>query len=268
MSMMNPQGSSIEHPPGRTRRFALPLLLGALLPVSGAIADAEGFYIETINRGSGMMGEGPTEDRSRTYLAYEKMKVVNEGPDATDMIMDLDAGTITFINHDAKEYLPIDVKSVMESMSGPAAEQMRAMMGDMTIKVEATGETKQIGEWNTKQYRVTKTGMVGIEQEIWATEDVDIDVTKYTDMMSMSGPGGVLASSPAGEAQRAEMSKIKGYPILTKAKMEMMGTTMETETEVTVIRKEAIPADIFEIPEGYSIREMGMEAPPPGGGQP
>jgi hypothetical protein len=64
------------------------------------------------------------------------------------------------------------------------------------------------------------------------------------------------------------MSKIKGYPILTKAKMEMMGTTMETETEVTMIRKEAIPADIFEIPEGYSIREMGMGAPPPGGGQP
>jgi hypothetical protein len=47
-----------------------------------------------------------------------------------------------------------------------------------------------------------------------------------------------------------------------------MGTTMETETEVTLIRKEAIPADIFEIPEGYSIREMGMGAPPPGGGHP
>jgi hypothetical protein len=87
-------------------------------------------------------------------------------------------------------------------------------------------------------------------------------------MMSMSGPGGILASSPAGVAQREEMDKIKGYPILTKTKMEMMGTTMESETEVTAIRKETVPADLFEIPEGYSVREVGMGMPPAGGGHP
>ena len=266
--MMNQQGSSIGRQPVMTRRLGLALALAALLPVSAAIADEEGYYVETINRSSGVMGEAASEDLSKTYLAYDKMKVVNEGPDATDMIMDPTAGTIVFINHAEKEYLPINVKSVMESMSGPAAEQMRAMMGEMTVKVEATGETKKIGDWDTKQYRVTKTGMMGVDQEIWATEDVDLDVTRYTDMMSLSGPGGMLANSPAGVAQREEMSKIKGYPILTKTKMEMMGTTMETETEVTVIRKEAIPADIFEIPQGYGERDMSVQMPPPGSGHP
>jgi hypothetical protein len=266
--MMSTQGSRSERRPMSAGRISLPLLLAALLPMSAAIADAEGYYIETINRTSGMTGEEPTRELTKTYLAYDKMTVINEGPDATNMIMDPGAGTITFVNHAEKEYLPIDVKAVMESMSGPAAEQMRAMMGDMTVKVEATDETKQIGEWNTRLYRVTKTGMMGVEQEVWATGDVDIDVSRYTDMMSMSGPGGILASSPAGVAQREEMDKIKGYPILTKTKMEMMGTTMESETEVTAIRKETVPADLFEIPEGYSVREVGMGMPPAGGGHP
>ncbi|NCC28653.1 MAG: DUF4412 domain-containing protein [Gammaproteobacteria bacterium] len=266
--MMNPQGSRIARSPLQTARLGLALALAALLPVSAAIADAEGYYIETVNRSAGVMGEAPSQDLSKTYLAYDKMKVVNEGPDATDMIMDPAAGTITFINHAEKEYLPINVKSVMESMSGPAAEQMRAMMGEMTVKVEATGETKKIGDWNATQYRVTKTGMMAVDQEIWATEDVDLDVARYTDMMSLSGPGGMLANSPAGIAQREEMSKIKGYPILTKTKMEMMGTTMETETEVTVIRQEAIPADIFAIPQGYGERDMSVPMAPPGGAHP
>jgi hypothetical protein len=47
-----------------------------------------------------------------------------------------------------------------------------------------------------------------------------------------------------------------------------MGTTMETETQVTVIRKEAIPADIFEIPQGYGERDMSKQMPPPGSGHP
>jgi hypothetical protein len=266
--MLNPQGSRSTRSPIQTSLLGAALALAALVPVSAAIADTEGYYVETINRSAGVMGEAPSEDLSKTYLAYDKMKVVNEGPDATDMIMDPTAGTITFINHAEKEYLPINVQSVMDSMSGPAAEQMRKSIGEMTVKVEATGETKKIGDWDTKQYRVTKTGMMNVDQEIWATEDVDLDVTRYTDMMSLSGPGGMLANSPAGIAQRVEMSKIKGYPILTKTKMEMMGTTMETETEVTVIRKEAIPADIFEIPRGYGERDMSVPMAPPGGAHP
>ena len=264
--MTKPRRTSTRLRSVQTGRAGLSLILAVLLPLSAALADAPGFYIETINRSSGMTGEGTTEDLTKTYLAYDKMKVVSEGPDATDMIMDPGSGTLTLINHAEKQFLPIDVKAVMESMSGPAAEQMRNMMGDMTIRVEETGETKQIGEWKTKQYRVTKTGMMGVDQEIWATEDVDLDVTRYTDMMSLSGPEGVLSNSPAGQAQRVEMKKIKGYPILTKTKMEMMGTEMETETEVKVIREEVIPPDVFEIPEGYSMREMGMGMPLQGDG--
>ncbi|MBK1646322.1 hypothetical protein CKO25_17040 [Thiocapsa imhoffii] len=250
----------------RIDRTAAAVVLATLLPITVAFAELEGYYIETLNRTSGIQDEGTSEDLTKTYLAGDKMAVINSGPDATDMIMDPNAGIITFINHAEKEYLEIDVNAVMESLSGPAGEQMRAMIGDMTVTVEETDQQRRIGEWETRLYRVNKSGMMGIEQNIWAAADVDIDVTRYTDMMSLSGPGGVLASSPAGIAQREEMSKIKGYPILTETQLDMMGTQMTTETEVQVIRWESIPAEIFRVPDAYSAREMGMMGMPTASG--
>ncbi|MBK1721667.1 DUF4412 domain-containing protein [Thiocystis violacea] len=246
-------------------KLSLSLGLTAALIVASsltaALASDDGLYIETINRSKGLTGETPREDISKTYVAHDKMKVVSSDPQGSDMILDPATGTMTFLNDAAKEYYQINAKSMMEGMSQPGMDQMRAMLEQNKVSVEKTDETQKINDWNCRKYLVHKTGMMEIEQEIWATEDVDIDLQRYTDLMSMSGPAGLLGDSPAAKAQREEMDKVKGYPILTKAKMQMMGANMETESEVKVIRKEPMAADFFEIPEGYAQKEMGM----PGG---
>lgn len=241
-------------------RLTLAILLTSTLSLPAVMAGDEGTYIETLNRTAGLTGEAPTEELSKTYLAHDRMKVVSADPQGTDMILDPANGTMTFLNHGAKEYYQINVKDMMKGISQPGIEQMRAMMEETKISVTETGQTKKIGDWNCKEYKVTKTGMMGIEQEIWATEDVAVDVNRFTEMMSLSGPEGLLAGSPAAEAQRTEMAKIKGYPIFTKTRMQMMGTTMESESEVKVIRTEAMPLSLFEIPEDYQQREMAAPA--------
>lgn len=244
----------------------LAILAGLLaLPAVQATAD-DGIYIETTNRSSGLTGETPREEVSKTYLAQGKMKIVSAEPAGTDMILDPANATMTFLNQGAKEYYRINVKSMLEGMSQPGMEQMRAMMENTKVSVVDTGETRQIGSWNCKQYKVTKTGIMDVEQEIWATTDVDLDVKPFTQMMSLSGPDGLLGNSAAGEAQRAEMEKIKGYPILTKTRMEMMGTKMELENQVTVIRKEPMPAGLFDIPADF--KEKDMTPPKTEGAQP
>ncbi len=248
---------SHSHPNIRTVRLVLGILLISLLGLPSVFAGGDGIYIETLNRSAGLMGEAPREELSKTYLAHGKMRVAGPDQRGTDMILDPATGTLTFLNHATREYYRLNVKDMMAGMSQPGIDQMRAMVEDTQVKVEETGETKRIGSWNCKEYRVVKTGMMGVDQEIWATEDVAFDVTRFTEMMSLSGPDALLANSAAGKSQRAEMSKIKGYPILTKTRMQLMGTTMETERLVTTIREEPIPSSLFEIPEGYSLREMG-----------
>lgn len=238
-------------------RLGVATLLASTLNLSLALADEQGLYIETVNRSKGLTGEAPREEVSKTYVAYGKMKVASSDPQGTDMIVDPETGILTFLNDQAKQYYKIDTKGMKSSMTQPGIDQMRAMMEKTQVSVERTDETKQVNDWSCRKYLVKKTGMMDIEQEVWATEDVDIDLDRYTDLMSMSGPDGLLGDSPAAKAQREEMDKIAGYPILTKSKVQMMGADMETESEVKVIREEPMPASLFEIPEGYSERQMG-----------
>ncbi|WP_242470687.1 DUF4412 domain-containing protein [Thiocystis violacea] len=235
------------------------------MSLTTALASDEGIYIETVNRSTGLMGEAPREEVSKTYVAHGKMKVASSDPQGADMILDPASGDMAFLNHAEKEYYQINAKSMMAGMSQPGIEQMRAMMEQNKITVVATDETRKINEWNCRKYQVKKTGMMEIDQEIWATEEVDLDLDSYTDLMSMSGPEALLGDSPAAQAQRVEMEKVKGYPILTKSKVQMMGSTMETESEVKVIRKEPMEAKFFEIPADYQKKEMGQPAAASGG---
>lgn len=247
----------------RGLRLTAAALLTTVVSLPVALADDAGVYFETVNRGTGMTGEAPQDELSKTYLANGKMKVTSSDPQGTDMIIDPASGNMTFLNHAAKQYYQININRVKESMSQPGMEQMRAMVADTKITVTETSEKQKIGEWNCRKYLVTKTGMMRIEQEIWASEAVDVDVSRFTDMMSLSGPDGLLADTPEGKAQQAEMAKVRGYPILTKTKMQMMGTEMETESEVKVIRKEVIPAVTFDIPADYTEKQMEPESAQP-----
>lgn len=248
------------HPIMRSTRLtalALAALLALMLAPALVLADEDGIFIETVNRSSGLSGEEPTEEISHTFVAYGKMKVASADPNGTDMILDPATGDMLFMNRGVKEFYKINTKSMMAGMSQPGIDQMRAMMEQTQITVEATDETRTINGWNCRKYRVTKTGMMDIEQEIWATEEVDLkELERYTDLMSLSGPDGLLANSDAGRAQQAEMDKVKGYPILTKSKMQLMGTDMESESEVRVIRRESMAASQFEIPADYKERQM------------
>ncbi len=250
--------------PSRRRVFQLSLstLLASFLILPAAFAAEEGVYIETLNHSTGLMGETPQEDQNQTFLAYGKMKVSDTADGGSDMLLDPATGTMTFINHAAKKYYQINIKNVKDSMSQPGMEQMRNMIADTKISVQDTGETQQIGSWNCHKYLVSKTGMMGVEQEIWATEDVDLDMSRFTEMTSLAGPDGLLANTSEGKAQLDEMAKIKGFPILTKTKMQMMGSSIETESEVKVIRKEAMEPSIFDIPKDYAQREMGAGMSP------
>ncbi|KXX65863.1 DUF4412 domain-containing protein [Marichromatium gracile] len=250
------------HTARRTRLPAGLLLAALLLPLLAVAGD--GYYIETINRGSAVMSEGPQESLTKTYIAAGKMKVVNSGENADSMILDPESGVITFLNDGLQQYFTINVDDVAKAMADPSMAQMRAMISETKVSVEDTGETRQIGDWECRKYAVTKQGMMQVEQEVWATEEIDLDVRPYTRMMRMAGAGDI----PGGAEQMAELDKIKGFPILTISTMNMMGTEVRTETEVTAVRQETIADDFFTVPDDYQLKEIGMGMAPPAGHPP
>lgn len=233
--------------------------LCVLLSSPWALADEEGILIETVNRQSGLSGEETTEELSRTLVAYGKMKIASADPQGTDMIVDPATGEMIFLNHAAKEYYRLNRKEVLAGLSQPGIEQMRALLEQTQVQVEPTEERRQINGFDCRKYRVIKRGLMDVEQEVWAAEGVDLNLDPYNDLMRLSGPEGLLGDSEAARAQRAEMQKIKGYPILTISKVQIMGTEMENQVEVRTIRKEPMAASLFEIPADYQERRMMID---------
>ena len=71
----------------------------------------------------------------------------------------------------------------------------------------------------------------------------------------MSGFG-AMAQSGAELAEK--MKAMKGYPVSTSMKMDVMGQKTTSETEVIEVRKGSIPASAWEIPAGYTKIENPM----------
>jgi hypothetical protein len=72
-------------------------------------------------------------------------------------------------------------------------------------------------------------------------------------MMSGLGP---MAQSGAELAEK--MKAMKGYPVATSMKMDIMGQKTTSETEVIEVRRGSIPASAWEIPAGYTKIENPM----------
>ncbi len=224
---------------------ALMLAIGLMVP--GALqAGTDGFYIEQTTKTGGMMGQPPTERQTKTYMTPAKMKMVT-GTDG-EMIFDSAAKMLTVVSHAKKEYYVV-AEDDFKSMMAMGMAMMEGMMGDAQPTVEKTGEKKTIGEWNCEKVIFKLNGQMALTQEMWVTKDTDIDMEDYMAMAEAVGQAGMMKKF------MDEMMKIDGYPIMTKMTMNVMGQNVETESLVTLIKKETFANTVFAAPDGYTKKE-------------
>lgn len=227
---------------------ALVLACGLISPVA-LLAGDEGYYIESMVKSGGVMGQPPSEQLTKMYMTPTKMKMVT-GDDG-EMVFDAGAKMMTIISHSKKEYYVVAEKD-FQAMMEMGMAMMEGMMGDAAPVVEKTGEKKKIGEWDCEKVVMTLSGQMSMTQEMWVTTDAGIDMNAYLEMSDLLGQGGILKKF------QDEMQKIEGYPIMTKTTMNIMGQNVETESTVQTIKKETFAATTFTAPEGYTKKEGDM----------
>lgn len=226
---------------------ALVLTFGLLAPT--AQAGTDGFYIESLVKSGGVMGQPPSEQLSKMYMTPTKMKMTTG--EGSEMIFDAGSKMLTIISHAKKEYYVVAEKD-FQAMMDMGMAMMEGMMGDAAPKVEKTGEKKKIGEWNCEKVIMTLSGQMAMTQEMWITKEAGIDMDDYMEMTELLGQAGMLKKFAD------EMKKIEGYPIMTKTTMSIMGQNVESESLVKVIKEETFAASTFAAPEGYTKKEGDM----------
>lgn len=216
-------------------------LILLLVVISTAFLCAD-VYIKQNQKVGAMMGQPAKDIVSETWLGNNKMAVI--APENT-MIMDMSSNKFFMVIHANKTYietdLPLDMAKLMPAQM---ASMMKSMIDGMTVAVKANGQTKKVGNWNTKGYDFN-IGMMGmnIKMTMWASSDVPFDWKKYT---KVSGEL-YKAMFRMGDKFTKEFEKVDGFPVATS--VNMMGANMEMTT--VEISEKSPGSGVYSVPAGY-----------------
>ena len=241
----------------------LAFLAGSLLLTPFALADVS--YQETTQiTGGSMMGlaqmAGAFSSAAKQALAPTTTAVMIQGNRMvrsnphTSEIVDLDAQTMTMIDHDKRTYSTVTFQQITDAMANAAAKTKgspapAANSSQMTFDahISSTGATRQLDGETAQETLLTITmlantgdpsakGGMAATSELWLIKDapgmaemhrfsermakeIEMDVTASSAMSSL------LASQPGGaqalEQLKKESGKVTGMPVLQVTRVGM-----------------------------------------------
>lgn len=251
----------MKHPTTLTLALGAALLLGN----APALADT---YMKQVRRTEPytIMGQSqPAKSETVvTWIGDEATRVDN--PDGTSTIVVYADQKAYILKHSDRAYaeMTLDMGQAMDQMAAEAGKEeedraaaaaMRGMMGAMMqfkVSVADTGEEKKVGDWNARKYIMTTTTPMGAStSEIWATEDLEADLSGYRKAANIT-----MAGQEGFAEMTAEMEKIRGVTVMTVNRSQMMGAEVTSTEELVEFADKPAPAGSYEIPAGYRKASM------------
>jgi hypothetical protein len=246
-------------------RFAT-LTLSALLIAAGTAA-ADDLTIVSKNTLNGKPG-----GTSTSYLTSDHVRMAQDG--GHDIIIDLKTGVMTTLDGAKKTYYTTTKQDMeqfaarmQEKMNDPEMKKGMEMMGKMSegmagpIDVKKTGESRTVAGFHCDEWVITMNTFTTMKECVtselqYSARAFDAYKDYSESMKKMMSGFGPMATSGAELAEK--MKALKGYPVATSMKMDVMGRKTTSETEVTEVRKGPIPPSAWQIPAGYTKIENPM----------
>jgi hypothetical protein len=250
------------------------IVLGAL----GAQAVSAGVYVEMVDRD---LASGNTELSQRMYVQSGLGRFVDAGGRAT-LIKN---GTLYIIDDADKSYIAFD-KATMEKLAkkiNAAMAQMKDQLAKLPPEQRAQIEQTMPGmsggdqKWVVQALDTGKSDTVdGRECRLWDIKrngelDDQLCVVPYSALPGKENFQAVFAnfarvfeemakSAPmlAGmmNSEFGAQSRVNGFPVRTRGYEN--GKLGVSEQSVSLWREEDIPASMFEVPAGYTQKQMPM----------
>jgi hypothetical protein len=220
--------------------------------------------------------DGSAPVTTTSYLSGDHVRFAQA--DGSDMIMDGKAGQFTVIDGRKQEYFVVtradmeqmrtrleqtmnspEMKRAQEQMKNLPPELQKRMQGMMgavagSIDVHKTGATKKIAGYTCDVWAVN-LGQFSKSEQCMTTElplptqtwDSFRDFAES--MRASMAAMGPMAKSMGDIA--AKMKEMRGFPLSVTSTSSFMGRSSTNTSEVTEIKKGAIPASAWEVPAGY-----------------
>jgi len=258
----------------------LPLLTLTLL----AGATQAGSVLETVNRSLSSKSDSTT---IHTWAQNGMMRVDTEASSASGrstMIFKND--TIFAINHQDKTYFAMDrasMKRVAEQLN-PALQMLQERMKDMTpeqraqmekmmggrlpgmgeaekkTEIKRTARADKVSGYSCTYVQVLEGGVLTDEmcvtpgKEIKGADELMTSATKMAELLrEMMSTMNAPWLQQMADKQMQNFTAIGGIPMRSR---HYAGGEPQSETTLTSIRSEALAASLFEIPAGYTRKDM------------
>ncbi len=180
----------------------------------------------------------------RIWIGGEKGDRLRRDEGDTSYILRLDRGKLYVVNHADKTYneipLPIDGRKV----GAPPEMQV-------TAQVTATEETKKIGSWSARKYKVDITNPAGLHLDttVWASPDV----AAHQALTRLAAS--IAALQPGSADWSVKLTQIEGFPVLQEADVTMGTSHFKTREELVGIETKDAPAGGYDPPAGYTAQD-------------
>ena len=214
------------------RRLLLPLLLLLAAP---AAADSLLTLRSSIE---GLKMDQPRSGEVTIWIGGDKLR--RDEADSS-YILRLDLGKLYIINHADKTYKVLAVPGDLEKIAAQTAAQLK-------VRVTATSETKKIGEWTARKYKVDLKNPEGLHLDttIWASKDI-ASHEAYSRLAAS-----LAALQPGASEWARKLEQIEGFPVLQEANVDMGGSRFKTREELVSVETKDAPAGAYDIPAGYT----------------
>ena len=220
--------------------------------------------------------DGGPPETTVNYISSEHVRMSHgEGQEA---IVDFKSGAMTTLDTKKKTYFVTtradmdalaakmqeqmnspEMKKMQEQMKNVPAAQRQKMDSGMdamfTVDVRDLGTTRKIAGYTCENWKMDM-GQYS-KSESCLTNELKFPVQAFEmyrgfsdSMKSMTTAFGPMAKSAA--KMQEQFKKMKGYPLASTSTTDIMGHKSVIVSEVTEVRRGAIPASAWQVPAGYT----------------
>lgn len=231
--------------------------------------------------GGGSLKTAFEDQNFKVYVKGSKMARIG---DLTSTIYDLDAGTVTTINHQKRSYVVQTFEEMRQEMERMQQRGHRGQSSDIDfdVKIDKTGQTRTIDGQSASETLMTMTaksasanGQMVVKADFWLlpSDPSKREVMDYSKRLAekyayaFSGGPGLGAAGAGIAAAMREGNKFDGYPVLydvdvsgVASPMPAMGQRnsdpnaplLKMETQSSHFASESVDDSKFSVPAGYS----------------
>jgi hypothetical protein len=226
-----------------------PLVVTGLLAMAASPPDVY-FEQTTLTRTDGQ-ASGPGVS-SRVWVSGRRLRLEGDAPKGPAFLLQLDLGQAYRLDPERQVAVQIDVARLRNrsQMDSSAASDLMGSAAEGEVRTAPLATPRIIAGYRCRGYRLSAESLT---LDVYMATEVPVGIDAFEGLVEWSGASQAMAGF------LAEMRKLRGFPLESRARVSVRGQILETISTITKVLVGPHPRALFEPPAGWRVER---EAPP------